>query len=483
MTLHNRPKAPSLQEAQQRIAELKRLTLDADTDIDFLKERLSLLFTGFQIRTPILERGLELYRGVLWNDKPSTVSQLTYPPRSAVKFHQRVNRAGESRFYCSVVRSAPFFELRMSPGQHVALSKWRLREKLVVNNVGYTNDVFARLKSTRTDLPSWRTDSPVEDPVNELIMQFFSEQFLQDVLGNSDHIYKLSIAIAEKHFGNIKMDQYTTTELPSDLFSDRRFAGLIYPALAMRANGDNLVFLPEFVDRCVELVSVEYIRVDAVSGELKYDITTLDLADTFTNDGLIEWKGGVPGWVIPSGSGIKLRGENGVWVARNDKGEIVKAQPPTTPPSNEPVSRLHDLFKSDLPNLFKTYSDVTASIMGGSKYTIPVVLYRDFETRSLFVGFYMPSAPLMYQICASLADAHKKIVEDLAKSALEIQLCEVTTAATDFTTTELIFNNQFIIYHEDDWSSQQLTDLERLYRDSGLSVEFRGPSYLLARWG
>ena len=89
----------------------------------------------------------------------------------------------------------------------------------------------------------------------------------------------------------------------------------------------------------------------------------------------------------------------------------------------------------------------------------------------------------MYQICASLADAHRKIVEDLAKSAPEIQLCEVTTAATDFTTTELIFNNQLIIYHEDDWSSQQLTDLERLYRDSGLSVEFRGPSYLLTRWG
>src|SRR4051812_31355875 len=114
------------------------------------------------------------------------------------------------------------------------------------------------------------------------------------IRGNADHIYKLSIAIAEKHFGNIKNDQFTTTELPPDLFSDRRFAGLIYPALAMRANGDNLVFLPEFVDRCFELVSVEFIRVNAVSGELKYDITTLDVADTFTSDGLIEWKGGVP---------------------------------------------------------------------------------------------------------------------------------------------------------------------------------------------
>jgi len=129
----------------------------------------------------------------------------------------------------------------------------------------------------------------------------------------------------------------------------------------MRANSDNLVLLPEFVDRYVEHVSVEYIRVDAVSGDLKYDITTLDVADTFAADGAIEWKGGVPGWVVPRGGSISLNVEGGVWVARNGEGELMEAQPPAAAAGvdTEPLSRLYSLFKSDFPNLFKTQSETT----------------------------------------------------------------------------------------------------------------------------
>jgi hypothetical protein len=152
VTGQNRPKSPSLRKTRRRIEALKAITLE-NADIDVLKEQLKLLFTGFRIRSPILNRGIELYRGVLWEDKPSTRSQLTYPPPEVITRYQRANRPGEPRFYSSVARAAPFFELHMSPGQRVALSKWRLRENLAVNNVGYTSSVFARVKSTRTGSP------------------------------------------------------------------------------------------------------------------------------------------------------------------------------------------------------------------------------------------------------------------------------------------------------------------------------------------
>jgi len=223
VTGQNHPKSPSLRKTRRRIEALKRLTLE-NADIDVLKEQLKPLLTGFRIRTPILNRGLELYRGVLWEDKPSTRSQLTYPPPEVITRYQRANRPGEPRFYCSAARSAPFFELHMSPGQRIALSKWRLRENLAVNNVGYASSVFARVKSTRTELPSWRgSDLLVDDTVNDLITTFFSEQFAQDITEGSEHLYKLSIAIAERHLGNIRGDIYGEKNVPVE----KRFAGLI----------------------------------------------------------------------------------------------------------------------------------------------------------------------------------------------------------------------------------------------------------------
>jgi hypothetical protein len=48
---------------------------------------------------------------------------------------------------------------------------------------------------------------------------------------------------------------------------------------------------------------------------------------------------------------------------------------------------------------------------------------------------------------------------------------------------ELVFSGRIYIYHEDFFSLQQLASLERLYESKGLSVIFRGQSYMFSVWG
>jgi len=101
------------------------------------------------------------------------------------------------------------------------------------------------------------------------------------------------------------------------------FGGLLYPSMAMRANADNLALKPECVNENLSLRKVEYICVDE-TGDQGFKVTILDFADTFDEGGRIQWKGRHPHWVMrEKGQILHLAVENGRWVARNEKGEVV----------------------------------------------------------------------------------------------------------------------------------------------------------------
>jgi hypothetical protein len=218
-------------------------------------------------------------------------------------------------FYASVARAAVFFELRAAPGDCLTVSRWSLTEKIFANNIGFTPDVFQRYRSTRNELvPDW----VVRNPANRIVHEFLARQFTVEVPPGMEHQYKLSVAIAEKLWGNI------TGDVPTDAPRDMRFGAIVYPSLAMRANSDNLVLLPHFVDKCARLEQVEYIRVDAWNGDLEYKVTKLDFANTFPN-GNIEWKGRLPQWQVSPGGQLKLSvDEQGQWVAHDDLGRLVE---------------------------------------------------------------------------------------------------------------------------------------------------------------
>ena len=58
-----------------------------------------------------------------------------------------------------------------------------------------------------------------------------------------------------------------------------------------------------------------------------FKVTILGFADTFEEDGDIQWKGRHPHWVMrEKGQVLHLAVENGRWVARNVDGEIVEPE-------------------------------------------------------------------------------------------------------------------------------------------------------------
>lgn len=308
MNFNNSIERPSLEEVSECINAIRCLDLKT-IDIDTLKDDLFLLFKGYLNRTPKLPHDQRFYRGVIWEDKPKNVKELSYPPSDKVKSYGRVNRPKRPIFYGSTSIQAIFHELNLESGDKVALSKWKSKVPLLFNNVGYTKLCFKKLRSKRLP-PSWseikENDSDF-DKVNKEIREYFSQEFTKDVKKGEEHLYKISVAIAEKHF------------------HDKLFHGLLYPSIAMLAEADNFALKPEVVDRDLTIERVKFVEVFKETSKLEYQVINLDSADNFAEDGEIKWKGPPQKWILDkTNSTFLFKVENGKWVARDNNGNVIE---------------------------------------------------------------------------------------------------------------------------------------------------------------
>jgi hypothetical protein len=321
------PKPPPVNLLRDRIRAVRKIDL-CEADIDFLKGRLELLTVGYVVSSPVLMPGQIIFRGRVVKTKPDDVRELSYPPKEFVKSLGRVNRAGESVFYGSVDRSATVFEVQAKPGDHLVVGRWTVTKRLMVNNVGFTKHVFDAYGSTRQLDPFWTNrDRPVPadaaalvaTPSAKLVHDFFAHEFARGVRGDNTHEYKLSIAISEMLIG------HTLTFDGNEELAHHppRFAGIIYPSLAMLANADNIALKPEFADSFLKFESAEFMSIDGFVEPSTYTVTILDYANSTGKDGSIEWKGRLPKWDVPPGGAMRFVVENGVWVARDMLGNIV----------------------------------------------------------------------------------------------------------------------------------------------------------------
>jgi len=295
-------------EIQAKIDELRKTDLET-TDIDDLINGINTCFRGYRIQVPRIKKGLKLYRGVKCKNKSQIMHQLTYPPAGKIIRYHRAGRPGQPLFYCSSTWQAPFYEIRVNKEDRLALSTWITKAPLLVNHTGYDSEVLKALGSSRKSTTLVNADDQEKySQVDVLISRFLSEEFARNVLKGQEYLYKLSIAIAEYHFKSDK------------------FNGLLYPALAMWGNADNLALKTSFVDKNLELQKVEYVYVDEVADNLTYKLRVLDFANSFTKDGHIEWKGRHPQWVVRQGESLRVSVENGRWVARNTQGDIIEPE-------------------------------------------------------------------------------------------------------------------------------------------------------------
>ena len=129
----------------------------------------------------------------------------------------------------------------------------------------------------------------------------------RDVENDKEYLYKISIAIAEKHY------------------QDEIFHGLLYPSIAMRAEADNVALKPDFVYNELNLERTIFVQVSGKNNKSEYQYSILDSSDNFNDNGKINWKGKPRKWHIDrEGSFLVFKVENGKWVARDKEGNVVE---------------------------------------------------------------------------------------------------------------------------------------------------------------
>jgi hypothetical protein len=160
-----------------------------------------------------------------------------------------------------------------------------------------------------------------------------------------------------------------------------------------------------------------------------------------------------------------------------DKGSTASTLAPADPRKQK---QLVEYFRADFPNLFKTYAEVNVSGPGINNPRISIQAYLDFQSRSSFVGYYIPMLSDTYQIAVVLADASQTTLQHF-KSSLTMDTRDPAdlkgTKMTDLTFTGAVY-----VYHENSLDLQQVAALDALYASKGLFLQLRGRPYAVTRW-
>lgn len=279
-------------------------------DIDEIKLRLSPLMIGFHIQMPIFDAGTFLYRArklspQFRKEDGITRADLIYP-NAAKSNLGRLNRLGNPVFYAGMQKETPFFEIPgISAGDDLILTYWKTTERMLVNNIGYTEHAFEQLGAKRP-VPDWYAPTlnsqsseqtlsllTLSKEVAEIAMSIddagelkkaFSKYFTRQVNADESFRYKLTTAIGELHLGDIKNQK-------------AKFAGILYPSVRMWANGDNVALQPWFVDDHLEFRKAIHVRIRETR-ETAFDIDYLDVAHAFDEIGVLKWLGRLKNWTL-----------------------------------------------------------------------------------------------------------------------------------------------------------------------------------------
>lgn len=238
-------------------------------DIDELKYILSPLFIGYQSKAPEFDPAMLLFRARRDEERCfESIRDLSYPPVNETKLN-RANRELSPKFYCSSSRKAVFFEINAQEGEVITIGHWRTSAQLLAHPIGYSSKIFNQLGSNRECPPYAHSDFHI-DKFHKEVRDFFSEEFARKVQSGEEHLYKISVAIAERYLG-------------------KPFNAILYPSMAQYANSDNLAIEPEFTDQHIKFLYAERVRIEK-KYDSKYDIKKIDFATADTTGSLI-WKG------------------------------------------------------------------------------------------------------------------------------------------------------------------------------------------------
>jgi hypothetical protein len=157
----------------------------------------------------------------------------------------------------------------------VVISEWQTTGDLLINHVGYTQEVFDTLPANRVIPPDLQRHG---DLGGDVVAAFMSKTFVAKVPSGQEFLYSTSIAITEILLGDFKPKQL------------HRFGGLQYPTVALDARGDNFALKPEFVNEHLTFVRAHFIRILGHE-EPDFHWHGIDTAEGCDEQGTLLWSG------------------------------------------------------------------------------------------------------------------------------------------------------------------------------------------------
>jgi hypothetical protein len=158
--------------------------------------------------------------------------------------------------------------------------------------------------------------------------------------------------------------------------------------------------------------------------------------------------------------------------AKSSKADVAK---PDLAGKDDEIT-LQSLFKSDFNDRLLTSGREEAfqSVHDGTEVKIKSKVYYDFEAQTKFISFYIPSDPNTFEICKSLVEYYKEIFEREEGVAVETKGPHLQPVSK----SELKFSGRIFVYHEYPLFEQKKRELFDLYKNHGLSIQFRGAEYV-----
>ncbi len=427
-----------------QMPELNKEDIDKATKqiaaIDFFKVTIAELelllepmFKGYRLNAPRFEPGIYLYRSRIC-DKPVFLSELSYPKDPKyIKQYGRANDIGKPMFYGSISKDIPFYELSACKGDTMIMSIWRTKLPLIVNHVGFTEDIAKILNSNRklADIYHYVLETNQFSDLNSFVYNYIATLFARKVRPHENYFYKLSVALTNKLIGDF-------------------FGGMIYPTIAMSGNSDNIVLTPKYVDESLEFVSVELLEVTKVEGT-KYTYRVLDTATQIDADEKIIWSGKYLGW---DANAISAHSTGSDWIAQDLQGQ--RMNPVPTNPIKLNISKLEQQFVDAYNHCMKFTQEWTTK----SELELIVCicsLCLDLDKKLRFLSIYIPQSIAPADVCAGLLNIYSQLLE--MDTGQEVENRNQADNVLISTNKECQFNNEIYVFSENLINKESLAHL------------------------
>jgi hypothetical protein len=269
----------------ERLDLLKRTDL-ASASIDDLKAMLVDLLSAYTSTTVLIDEDRPIFRAR--RHREHEMDQLLdrvdeiYPKACFIKRLGRANRERTPIFYFSADKVIALHELKPNIGEIFSVIECRTRQKVSPFLVPIGIHELARRHNARIggDFPEpavriralLGNDEDFEK--HKLIDNFVAAEFMKVVDEGQEHLYKLTIAIAELLF------DFETDIGPID--------GIAYPSIASEQLNANVALLPKAFHRLYKPVGCTWTRIEGTRPNQGFLVSSRE-AKGISNEGEIAW--------------------------------------------------------------------------------------------------------------------------------------------------------------------------------------------------